>query len=73
MCKTNPSIAHIGLATHGRSIQIGSRHSEFLSILTLRSRITYVDKPYGSALAELFVTPHLSAADFQKAWRNLMK
>ena len=23
-CKTNPSIAHIGLATHGRSIQIGS-------------------------------------------------
>jgi hypothetical protein len=24
MCKTNPSIAHIGLATHGRSIQIGS-------------------------------------------------
>ena len=22
--KTNPSIAHIGLATHGRSIQIGS-------------------------------------------------
>jgi hypothetical protein len=26
MCKTNPSIAHIGLATHGRSIQIGSNH-----------------------------------------------
>ena len=26
MCKTNPSIAHIGLATHGRSIQIGSSH-----------------------------------------------
>ena len=26
-CKTNPSIAHIGLATHGRSIQIGSRFS----------------------------------------------
>jgi hypothetical protein len=25
MCKTNPSVAHIGLATHGRSIQIGSR------------------------------------------------
>src|SRR6201987_2513558 len=24
MCKTNPSIAHIGLATHGRSIQIGT-------------------------------------------------
>ena len=24
MCKTNPSVAHIGLATHGRSIQIGS-------------------------------------------------
>jgi hypothetical protein len=24
-CKTNSSIAHIGLATHGRSIQIGSR------------------------------------------------
>ena len=24
-CKTNPSIAHIGLATHGRSIQIGSK------------------------------------------------
>jgi len=24
MCRTNPSIAHIGLATHGRSIQIGS-------------------------------------------------
>ena len=23
-CKTNPSIAHIGLATRGRSIQIGS-------------------------------------------------
>ena len=23
-CKTNPFIAHIGLATHGRSIQIGS-------------------------------------------------
>jgi len=21
-CKTNPSIAHIGLATHGRSIQV---------------------------------------------------
>ena len=28
MCKTNPSIAHIGLATHGRSIQIGSSHPE---------------------------------------------
>ena len=27
MCKTNPSIAHIGLATHGRSIQIGSSKS----------------------------------------------
>ena len=27
MCKTNPSIAHIGLATHGRSIQIGSNNS----------------------------------------------
>jgi Asp-tRNA(Asn)/Glu-tRNA(Gln) amidotransferase A subunit family amidase len=27
MCKTNPSIAHIGLATHGRSIQIGSRQA----------------------------------------------
>jgi len=27
MCKTNPSIAHIGLATHGRSIQIGSSDS----------------------------------------------
>ena len=25
-CKTNPSIAHIGLATHGRSIQIGSNN-----------------------------------------------
>ena len=25
-CKTNPSIAHIGLATHGRSIQIGSSY-----------------------------------------------
>jgi hypothetical protein len=24
-CKTNPSIAHIGLATHGRSIQIRGR------------------------------------------------
>jgi hypothetical protein len=24
MCKTNPSIAHIELATHGRSIQIAS-------------------------------------------------
>ena len=23
-CKTNPSIAHIGLATHGRSIQISN-------------------------------------------------
>ena len=23
-CKTNPSVAHVGLATHGRSIQIGS-------------------------------------------------
>jgi hypothetical protein len=28
MCKTNPSIAHIGLATHGRSIQIGSRQKQ---------------------------------------------
>jgi hypothetical protein len=28
MCKTNPSIAHIGLATHGRSIQIGSSPSQ---------------------------------------------
>jgi len=27
-CKTNPSIAHIGLATHGRSIQIGSSHPD---------------------------------------------
>ena len=27
-CKTNPSIAHIGLATHGRSIQIGSKFTE---------------------------------------------
>ena len=25
-CKTNSSIAHIGLATHGRSILIGSNH-----------------------------------------------
>ena len=25
MCKTHPSVAHIGLATHGRSIQIGSQ------------------------------------------------
>jgi hypothetical protein len=31
MCKTNPSIAHIGLATHGRSIQIGSKHIDVLS------------------------------------------
>jgi hypothetical protein len=29
MCKTNPSIAHIGLATHGRSIQIGSSQLSF--------------------------------------------
>ena len=28
MCKTNPSVAHIGLATHGRSIQIGSSHCD---------------------------------------------
>ena len=27
-CKTNPSIAHIGLATHGRSMQIGSSKSD---------------------------------------------
>ena len=30
MCKTNPSVAHIGLATHGRSIQIGSSQSQIL-------------------------------------------
>jgi hypothetical protein len=48
-----------------------ARHSEVLSILTLRSRITYVDEPYGSALAELFVTPHLSAADFPRALAEL--
>ena len=29
MCKTTPSIAHIGLATHGRSIQIGSSDFAF--------------------------------------------
>ena len=33
MCKTNPSIAHIGLATHGRSIQIGSTHYVLLGLL----------------------------------------
>ena len=30
-CKTNPSIAHIGLATHGRSIQIGSDYSTLIA------------------------------------------
>jgi hypothetical protein len=36
-----------------------------------RSRITYVDEPYGPALIELFVTPHLRAANFLKALAEL--
>ena len=38
MCKTNPSVAHIGLATHGRSIQIGSSHSQFYYRLSANVR-----------------------------------
>ena len=41
MCKTNPSIAHIGLAIHGRSIQIGS--SLFDDILLSRDRSQSMD------------------------------
>jgi len=42
-CKTNPSIAHIGLATHGRSIQIGSNKftpgelEQVIKVLSARS------------------------------------
>ena len=39
MCKTNPSIAHIGLATHGRSIQIGS--SKVIILMQLSSIFRY--------------------------------
>jgi hypothetical protein len=38
MCKTNPSIAHIGLATHGRSIQIGSSSFGSLAMFTVTRR-----------------------------------
>jgi hypothetical protein len=42
MCKTNPSIAHIGLATHGRSIQIGSsclRAIHYTAFSAMMSRV----------------------------------
>jgi hypothetical protein len=48
-----------------------ARYKEVLSCLTLRSRITYVDKPYGSALVELFVKPLLGTADFPSALAEL--
>lgn len=47
------------------------RHRDVLYSLTARSRITYVDEPYGSALADLFVSPHLSTADFPRALAEL--
>jgi hypothetical protein len=50
MCKTNPSIAHIGLATHGRSIQIGSSHPKLekiagdaLEMATVKRALTGID------------------------------
>ena len=43
MCKTNPSIAHIGLATHGRSIQtvlmLGVDYPEFFDCCFQRRRL----------------------------------
>jgi hypothetical protein len=47
------------------------RHRDVLYSLMARSRITYVEEPYGPALAELFVSPHLSTADFPKAIEEL--
>ena len=47
------------------------RHRNVLHSLTARSRITYVEEPYGPTLAELFVAPHLSTADFPKALAEL--
>jgi hypothetical protein len=47
------------------------RHRDVLLSLIARTRITYVEKPYGSALAKLFVSPHLSTADFPKALAEL--
>ena len=44
------------------------RHHDVLCSLTARSRITYVDEPYGPALAELFVSP---TADVPKALTEL--
>jgi hypothetical protein len=44
MCKTNPSIAHIGLATHGRSIQIGSsqRSGHLVTVDLTRNEIWFL-------------------------------
>jgi hypothetical protein len=43
MCKTNPSIAHIGLATHGRSIQIGSSLIPALSCRSCRPNAPFAE------------------------------
>ena len=42
MCKTNPSVAHIGLATHGRSIQIGSSN-KIAIVVKATEPIEYLD------------------------------
>jgi hypothetical protein len=51
MCKTNPSIAHIGLATHGRSIQIGSSTFSSEDKLHLGMRRTQMGTDFGTELA----------------------
>ena len=59
MCKTNPSTAHIGLATHGRSIQIGSRQSHEVKCLCLRQG--------GEA-----VSPHSAIKLEREAWAEVV-
>ena len=51
MCKTNPSIAHIGLATHGRSIQIGSNQYTVSVIVGIKI-FTRVGVVFGDTLTE---------------------